>query len=104
MASAPRRASLCRLQRRKLAHGKSHGLVVGRNIAFQLSVFHRGKNLSKARTGAESGGDEIVSVDERRGVRGPGRNRRQPLAGVVVKFKVGVAGKAIEAMQLQVLV
>lgn len=66
----------CALEAGKVAFSKSHGLIAVRQRAFQLTVFNGGKNLGEARPRPVPSGDEIVTIDEGRGTRGPGGQRR----------------------------
>ncbi len=71
------------------------------NGSIELRVLDRRENFGEARAGPESRGDQVVAADQRRGTSGPGRQRGQPFAGVVVEIEIPVAGKAVKAMQRQ---
>ena len=55
---------------RELPAYETHRLIFGIQIAFQLGIFDGRENLLKLRPWSISGGDEVISADQRLGVYG----------------------------------
>ncbi len=73
-------------------------------LALKLRIFHRGQHAPKFRAGTKPKSDQVVSGDERRGANLHRLDGFVVFFGEAIERQIAVAGKAVHAMQQEMLV